>query len=177
MQRLQRRDGAHEALWKRGEDDGEAARRTIGKRFRSRKVREGTGLGSQHSWSRTARVSGGVREDPCEAIRRTRSRNHRVCDLGRRACGDCDYRDHCLQAKAARALGRDIQWDKRLVADERGQSSVEYAIVLSALLCVLVGIGALMGVLDEGVFVHHAVTSASHCLQSSLTGITDLFCF
>jgi uncharacterized protein (UPF0333 family) len=61
--------------------------------------------------------------------------------------------------------------------DERGQSSVEYAIVLSALLCVLVGIGALMGVLDEGVFVHHAVTSASHCLQSSLTGITDLFCF
>lgn len=127
--------------------------------------------------ARTVRVAEGSHADVCEAIRRTRPRNHRICDLGRSACGDCDYRDHCLQAKAARALGCDIQWDKRLIADERGQSTVEYAIVFSALLCVLAGIGALMGVLDGGVFVHHAVTSASHCVQSSLTGLTDTLCF
>ena len=127
--------------------------------------------------SHQVRVANGMRTDASEALRRERSRHHRICDLGRRACGDCDYRDHCFQAKAARALGCDIQWDKRLIADERGQSTVEYAIVFSALLCVLAGIGALMGVLDGGVFVHHAVTSASHCVQSSLTGLTDTLCF
>ncbi len=177
MQRLRRRNGVHGAPCRRGEDGDGTARRAIRERVRSKRAREGANLGSERARSRAARIPEGVREDPCEAIRRMRPRNHRICDLGRRACGDCDYRDHCFQAKAARALGCDIQWDKRLIADERGQSTVEYAIVFSALLCVLAGIGALMGVLDGGVFVHHAVTSASHCVQSSLTGLTDTLCF
>lgn len=54
---------------------------------------------------------------------------------------------------------------------------MEYAIVFSALLAVVVGAGALMGVLGDGLFVQHVATSASHCVSTSVTGITDAFCF
>lgn len=61
--------------------------------------------------------------------------------------------------------------------DESGQSTVEYAIVFTAFLAVVAGLGALMGVVGDGLFVQHAVTSASHCVSASISGITDALCF
>ncbi len=127
--------------------------------------------------ARSVRIAGDTYALASEAVRRERSRHHRVCDLGRRACGDCDYRDHCLQAQTRRALERHLKRDQQLVADESGQSTVEYALVFTALLVVVVGAGALMGVMGDGLFVQHAVMSASHCLSSSITGITDALCY
>lgn len=127
--------------------------------------------------ARAVRVAEGSHADVCEAIRRTRPRNHRICDLGRSACGDCDYRDHCLQAQARRIVERDLKRHQQLVADERGQSTVEYALVFTAFLGVVAGAGAIMGAVGDGLFVQHAVTSASHCLTSSVAALTDVFCF
>lgn len=78
-------------------------------------------------------------------------------------------------------MERDLQRHQqplgKLAADESGQSTVEYAIVFTALLAVVGAMGALMGALGDGLFVQHAVTSASHCVSASLGGITDAFCF
>lgn len=61
--------------------------------------------------------------------------------------------------------------------NESGQSTVEYAIVFTALLGVVVGVGALMNVVHDGLFVQHAVTSGSHAVSAAAGGIVDLFCF
>jgi hypothetical protein len=60
---------------------------------------------------------------------------------------------------------------------QSGQSTVEYAIVCAALLCVVVALGALMNVVRDGVFVEHAKTSASHSVEDSAGGFTDVFSY
>lgn len=62
-------------------------------------------------------------------------------------------------------------------ADEHGQSTVEYAVVMAAMLCVIAGIGMLGNAADAGMFVQHAVASASHNIQGMLGGVTDVFCY
>ncbi|MBO4365419.1 MAG: hypothetical protein J5804_03905 [Eggerthellaceae bacterium] len=47
-----------------------------------------------------------------------------------------------------------------------GQSTVEFAIVTAAFLAVLIGLSALWHAFDQGLFVQHALQSASHHLQS-----------
>lgn len=49
--------------------------------------------------------------------------------------------------------------------------------VFTAFLGVVAGAGALMGAVGDGLFVQHAVTSASHCFTSSVAALTDVFCF
>lgn len=49
--------------------------------------------------------------------------------------------------------------------------------VLGALLCVVVGLGALWRVLDAGMFVEHALAAASHHAQASLGWVADVFCY
>ncbi len=49
--------------------------------------------------------------------------------------------------------------------------------MFAAFLSIVVGAGALMGVLGDGLFVQHAATSASHCVTQAASGITDAFCF
>ena len=48
------------------------------------------------------------------------------------------------------------------LADDRGQSSVEYTLVVFALLAVIVACSLLWRTLDEGLFVSHAAAGASH---------------
>lgn len=48
------------------------------------------------------------------------------------------------------------------LAGDRGQSSVEYALVVFALLAVIVACSLLWRTLDEGLFVSHATAGASH---------------
>ena len=46
---------------------------------------------------------------------------------------------------------------------ETGQSTVEFAIVFAAFVCVVLGLGALLGIVqDDGPLVLHALASASH---------------
>ena len=61
----------------------------------------------------------------------------------------------------------------RLVAlklGNRGQATVEYAIVAVALLAIVLGLGAVGSRLEEGLFVRHAVESASHAFGPNLMG-------
>ena len=53
---------------------------------------------------------------------------------------------------------------------ERGQSTVEYAVVTAAFLALLLGLGLLWRSLSSGAFVDHAVLSASHHIQTSVLG-------
>lgn len=48
---------------------------------------------------------------------------------------------------------------------QSGQSTVEFAIVLAAFICVALGFSALWHSFDQGLFVLHALQSASHHLQ------------
>jgi hypothetical protein len=62
-------------------------------------------------------------------------------------------------------------------ASVQGQSTVEYAIVFAALLIIVVALGALMNVVSDGVFVEHAKTSASHNIEDSAGGMSDVFAY
>ena len=64
-----------------------------------------------------------------------------------------------------------------LASDERGQSTVEYAVVMAASLAVVVALGMLWNAVDGGMFVQHAVASASHNVQGMAGSIADVFCY
>lgn len=52
----------------------------------------------------------------------------------------------------------------------RGQSSVEYAVVLAAFLALIIGLGAMANLFQEGTVVNHALQSASHHLKDVASG-------
>lgn len=52
----------------------------------------------------------------------------------------------------------------------RGQSTVEFAIVFAAFLCIVIGMGALWRLSDGGALLQHALQSASHHLVASSLG-------
>ena len=54
---------------------------------------------------------------------------------------------------------------------------MEYAVVMAAMLCVIAVLGMLGNAVDAGLFVQHAIASASHSLQNSLGGAIDVFCY
>lgn len=57
-----------------------------------------------------------------------------------------------------------------------GQSTVEFAIVLAALLTIVIGIGLLWNLSDKGILIEHALSSASHHLKDAAVGIIgDVF--
>ena len=49
--------------------------------------------------------------------------------------------------------------------------------VLAASLAVVVGLGMLWGAVDGGMFVQHAVASASHNIQGMAGSVADVFCY
>ena len=55
--------------------------------------------------------------------------------------------------------------------DTRGQGTVEYLIVGLAILVVVVALGALASRLQGGLFVEHAVESASHAAGPNTMGV------
>lgn len=55
---------------------------------------------------------------------------------------------------------------------------VEYAVVLAGVLCMVVALGVLAKAMGEGLFVEHALMSASHHLQlAALGSVADVFAF
>ena len=80
-------------------------------------------------------------------------------------------------ARAWRTLGRHRLGNKQPLGNERGQGTVEYAIVTAAFLCVIVAGTALWRALPQGLFVDHGLASASHHLAGAATWIADVLVF
>lgn len=60
----------------------------------------------------------------------------------------------------------------------RGQATVEYALVVFALLAIVVACGALWRAFDEGLFVTHAAAGASHHIgHGSPGGAADVLLY
>lgn len=134
---------------------------------------------------------------------RTRSRHHRICHLGRSSRSHRHHSDHDIPPQIAGTVGCDSSGDIGTIATDRskdrigrfvalrdlvtdcvsklevesGQGTVEYALILSACLAVVVGIGMLMGSIEDGVFVEHVVTAASHNVEVLLGGAADVFSY
>lgn len=56
--------------------------------------------------------------------------------------------------------------------DEVGQASVEYALVLTGFLALIIALGAIHSFLEEGALVTHALQSSSHAIENICTGTT-----
>jgi len=59
---------------------------------------------------------------------------------------------------------------KRSRLNDKGQATVEYLIVGVLLMAILVGLGAIANRLQEGLFIEHAIQSASHAAGSNTMG-------
>ena len=55
-------------------------------------------------------------------------------------------------------------------SDNGGQSTVEYLIVGIALMVVFIALGVLLGRIESGLFVKHAIDSASHAFGKNTMG-------
>lgn len=89
----------------------------------------------------------------------------------------CDHRHHGVSSEASRALERHRRRHQQLVAGDAGQATVEYVLLLAVFLCVMVALGMLAQRLDAGMFVDHALSSASHHVQMSAGWLADVFSF
>ena len=66
----------------------------------------------------------------------------------------------------------------RFVSDERGQSTVEYAVVMAGFLSLVVGLSALWHAFDSGLVISHVLSVASHHIQLvAPVTIVDLFLY
>ena len=118
-----------------------------------------------------------------------------VRDSGRRSRCDRDLGDYPVPPEASRAVDCYRQWDKQLVSTvfgcvanadpphapakrERGQATVEYAVVFTGLAAVLVALAALWRGLGDGLFIEHALGAASHHIQAvAPAAIADIFLY
>ena len=63
-------------------------------------------------------------------------------------------------------------------ADARGQGTVEFVVVAAAFLVVVAVGGLLWQALEGGLFVEHALASASHHVQMTAAGnVVDVFLY
>ena len=66
----------------------------------------------------------------------------------------------------------------RFLKNNKAQGTVEYAIVLIAFLAIVIAFGVLWNAISDGLFVEHAIQSASHNVQSGLAGVlADVFVY
>ncbi|MSA60928.1 hypothetical protein GKE55_03660 [Gordonibacter pamelaeae] len=69
-------------------------------------------------------------------------------------------------------------WPQAGPGDERGQGTVEFALVTAGLLAVIVACGALWRSFEGGLFVEHALMAASHHVQGAALGaVADVFLY
>lgn len=75
---------------------------------------------------------------------------------------------HCVRTATAAA---------RQVRGVSGQGTVEFAVVTAAILSIVIALGVLWRAFEGGLFVEHAVASASHHVQGALGAVADVFMF
>ena len=62
--------------------------------------------------------------------------------------------------------------------DERGQSTVEFAVIVLGFLAIAAALGVLWRGLEDGLLVSHALQSASHHMETVVPGvIADVFLY
>ena len=111
------------------------------------------------------------------------ARHDRVRNTRRRAGCYCHFGNNDFQAQTARVMERHCRGHKRAVAqllcrDEQGQSTLEFAVVMSGFLCVTVALSLLWHALGDGLLVQHALACASHHVQAVLpTTVADIFLY
>ena len=140
--------------------------------------------------------------DEVEARLRKGAGHDRVRDSRRCARRHRDSRHNLVPPENPGALGCDRKRYQRVVTNPRAkdalalladkmrselehvsfneprQGTVEYAVVLTGVLCAVMGLGALAKAMGEGLFVEHALMSASHHLQLvALGSVADIFAF
>ena len=72
-------------------------------------------------------------------------------------------------------MGRHI---KQFMQNCSGQGTVEFALVVAAFFALVFALGILWRALEGGLFVDHALASASHHLQSVSAGVVgDVFLY
>lgn len=108
--------------------------------------------------------------------------NHGICHSRGGAGGHCHCRHHAFPPEDTGAMGCHScrhQWPVRLFPGEcHGQGTLEYALVMVGFLSVVAALASLWRVLDGGVFVEHALMSASHHVQAVSPGVAaDVFLF
>lgn len=105
----------------------------------------------------------------------------RVRNPCRRAGRDSHPGNHGLQAKAAGAVERNCGRYKRAVrfsVCEKGQSTVEFAVVTAGFLSATVALSLLWHAFGDGMLVEHALAVASHHIQAVFpTTIADIFLY
>ena len=78
-------------------------------------------------------------------------------------------------------MERDRRRHKRPVerlADARGQSTVEFAVITAGFMSLTVALSAFWHLLDGGLLVEHALAVASHHIQTvALATIADIFLY
>ncbi|MCI8469593.1 MAG: hypothetical protein HFJ75_08965 [Eggerthellaceae bacterium] len=74
-------------------------------------------------------------------------------------------------------MGCHRRGDQRLVGDDRGQATVEYAVVAALALGALVAGSLLARALGGGLLVEHALMAATHHAQLAAGWAADVFCY
>lgn len=95
----------------------------------------------------------------------------------RRLGGDRHFGHFGFSPQVAGALGCDSERNQRFVADDSGQATVEYVVVLAGVLCVVAGLGALGNAFESGLVMEHVLAAASHHVQGSAGGLLDVFAY
>ena len=64
------------------------------------------------------------------------------------------------------------------IKNEKGQATVEFAIVTAGFLAIVLGLGSFWHSFDSGVFVEHALAAASHHINLAAIGAAaDIFLY
>lgn len=83
----------------------------------------------------------------------------------------------CNRVGNQQSVGKGASSLLRLTS-ECGQGTVEYALIMAGLLSIIVGMGALLRLVDGGLLVEHALMSASHHVQAVTPGaVADVFMY
>ena len=109
------------------------------------------------------------KQTACESSARRR-REHRA-----RTRNTHKQREHRARTNTMRVLTKHLS---RKIKETNGQGTVEYALVLAALLVIVLGLGALGHLFMDGSDANHALASASHHVDGSAVVATlDVFAF
>ena len=109
-----------------------------------------------------------------------RAGNDGIRHFGWRARGYSDSGHHRVPPETAGAVGCHIGGHKQPVGTwgERGQSTVEFAIVMAGFLAVVAALSALWHALGGGLLVEHALAAASHHIHAAAAGAaSDIFLY
>lgn len=83
-----------------------------------------------------------------------------------------------LSPKGSTVFNMKLLYIQRSLRDIRGQGTLEFALVTAAFLVVVCALALVWRTFDVGLFVEHALMSASHHLRSAGAGVlSDVFLY